>query len=44
MARIKGKKLDDKAFPGIFVGIDEIKRGFLVIPDGMRKPIDIISN
>ena len=39
MARMKGKKLEDKAFPGIFVGIDEIKRGFLVIPDGMREPI-----
>ena len=39
MTRIKGKKLDDKAFLGISVGIDEIKKGFLVIPDGMRKPI-----
>ena len=47
MVKEAGRKLADKAFPGRFVGFDETKRGYLVIPDGERKPIlsrDVVFN
>ena len=47
MVKEAGRKLADKAFPGRFVGFDETRRGYLVIPDGARKPIlsrDVVFN
>ena len=43
----KGPKLEEKSFAGKFVGNDKIKRSFLIIPDGLRKPIlsrDVVFN